>query len=771
MAEADPGNAGHIARQLQSALAQGALPGEREGFDEKAAEAVASFMAQAATTRKPGLPTIVIAADSSSSGVKSAAQTLRIAIINDDMPFLVDSIANCLAQQGLVSRRLLHPVVGVERDAKGRLVRLLPSDSAGARRESFVFVEVDRASTKQRQGLEAQLEATLADVRAAVNDWGRMQEALAADADRLTDDEGAALLRWLLARNLTQIGHQTCRRDGTCESALGICAIESNEPLLAPASIEAAFGWFEEGGRCPLIIKSNQASKVHRSSLVDLFIIPIRDGKTIKALSIHAGMWTSAALATSPDKVPMLRASLSALMEKHHFDPSGHAGKALFHALTTLPHDIVIGFDRGTLERLALTFMSLSDRPRPKLVLATAALARHLYAFVWLPRDDVSTSRRIAIQDMLAEAANAPLLSWSIALEEGGMALLRITLDIRAGGRTPDEDKLDAQLKHMVRGWAPAVEAALADMLDGERASALAEKYAESFPPNYRLGAGPEEGAVDIVEMAKLSGKDDRRVRLYRNEDDKPDELRLKLYSKSAITLSDAVPALENFGFKAVEEITTALNRGKSGHIHRFLLARHDGGDAQALLARAGIVQDTLAQVLTGHAEDDRFNELIVSAGLAPESVVLTRALFRYLRQTGMPYALTTVVDTLRREQPITRALIDLFHARHDPAFKGDRAAAAKTADDAVISGLAGVSALDEDRILRLYQAVIHACLRTNFFVESGQLALVFKIDSAKVPGLPKPLPWREIWVYSPRVEGIHLRSGRARRPALVRPA
>jgi len=769
MAEAQQKNAKRVTQALQDALAHGALPGGQEGFSDSAAKAAATFLAKAASQRTAGQPSILIEGGEAprKKGATAASHAMYIAIINDDMPFLVDSIANCLANQGLVIQQLIHPVISVERDAKGKLLDILPADSPGARRESTIFIEVDRATARQRELLGTELAITMAHVRAAVNDWGRMQEALGEDAERLVEDEGAALLRWLLARNLTQIGHQSFGRNGKPLSTLGICALAGNPPLLAPASIKAAFNWFEEGGRSPLIIKSNQASRVHRSSLIDLFIIPVREGKRIKSISVHAGMWTSAALATAPDKVPLLRSALSALMEKHHFVESGHAGKALHHALTTLPHDIVIGFDRATLERLALTFMSLSDRPRPKLVLATSALARHLYAFVWLPRDDVSTARRVAIQDMLAKAANAPLLSWSIALEEGGMALLRITLDLRADGRTPDEDALDQEVKHMVRGWVPGVEQALADLLDNGGAEALTEQYAESFPPGYRLGAGSDEAAVDIIEMSKLANDDDRRVRLYRNEGDSPDRLRLKLYSQTPITLSDAVPALENFGFKAIEEITTPLDRGAKGHIHRFLLARHDGGDAQILLDRADVLQDTLADVLTDRAEDDRFNELIVSVGLDPASVVLLRALFRYLRQTGMPYGMATVADTLRSEQPITRTLIELFHALHDPAFKGDRAKAAKAADEAIKAGLAQVSALDEDRILRLIQAVIHACLRTNFFVESGRLALAFKIESEKVPGLPKPLPWREIWVYSPRVEGIHLRSGPVARGGL----
>ncbi|MBB6124636.1 NAD-glutamate dehydrogenase [Sphingobium subterraneum] len=762
-----------LAEPVRAALVHGALPGEPDALETAALDRVAHFLTEVASQRQPGQPVVKI----ESSEVKGAQHNrgrmhlMQIAVINDDMPFLVDSIANCFSACGLVIHRLLHPVLCAERDAKGVLGRFQPADLPGGRRESLIYIETDRVNAKQRAALEKALTTTLDHVRAAVSDWKRMQDALTADAERVTDDEGSALLRWLLSRNLTQTGYELRRRDGSVGQSLGICTLttkQGGEPLLSEATIAAAFEWFEEGGRTPLVVKSNQASRVHRNSLIDMFIIPVREGKTISALSIHAGMWTSAALASPPDKVPVLRAALSSLMDKFRFDPSGHAGKALFHALTTLPHDIVISFDRTTLERLALTLMSLSDRPRPRLVLATAALARHLYAFVWLPRDDVSTARRVAIQNMLVDAANAPLLSWSIAMEENGLALLRVTLDLRSGGVVPDEALLDSQLKHMVRGWVPAVEAALADFEEAGRAAALAEKYAAGFPPNYRNGAGPEEAALDIVELHALAGEEDeKRIRLYRNGDDSADRLRLKLYSHAPVALSDAVPALENFGFKAIEELPTMIERGKLGHIQRFLLALRNGGSAQAVLDRSDRVGHSLANVINGEAEDDRFNELIVSAELDHQAVVLFRAIYRYLRQTGMLYAMATFVDTLRREQTITRALIDLFVARHDPAFSGDRDSAASAADQAVTAGLDAVSAIDDDRILRLVRAFVQATLRTNFFLPAGREALAFKLDSAKIPGLPAPLPWREIWVYSPRVEGIHLRAGPVARGGL----
>lgn len=220
----------------------------------------------------------------------------------------------------------------------------------------------------------------------------------------------------------------------------------------------------------------------------------------------------------------------------------------------------------------------------------------------------------------------------------------------------------------------------------------------------------------------RLGDAGDKRVRFYRNDGTRRHQLRLKLYGMDAIALSDAVPAFENFGFKAIEEVTTPLGQGgRLGHIHRFLLARHDGGDAAALMERAPLLQQTLAQVVACEAEDDGFNALIVSAGLEPQSVVLVRALFRYLKQAGMPYALSTVVEALRQQQHITRALIDLFHACHDPAFEGDRTEAGKTADEVIVASLAQVTSIDEDRIIRLFQAVIHACLRTNFFLEAAR--------------------------------------------------
>ena len=746
-----------IEQALRAAIVEGVLPGETEGFTDAAADAAATLLAGAAHQREPGAAIVVVDSQAGEAGGDLTGRTMRIALVNDDMPFLVDSVATALASLNIVIHRLIHPVLSVERTHGGRLERILPDDASGARRESMIYIEADRVDAKGRRTVERELQTVLAHVRATVADWNRMQDALRVDADQVADSEGAALLRWLLAGNLTQIGYEQIDRDGRRTNALGICALP-DEPLLADATIAAAIQWFEEGRRTPMVIKSNHLSRVHRAVLLDLFILPVRNGRDIVGLSMHAGIWTSAALAAPPDKVPVLRAALHAMLEKTGFDRSGHAGKTLVHALTALPHDIIIGFDAQTLEHLALTFMSLSDRPRPKLALATSALARHLYAFVWLPRDEVSTARRLAIQAMLADAAHAKVLSWSMGLEDGGLALMRITLDIRDGDPVPDAQALDRELAQMVRGWQPSVEAALAEHEEAGRAAALAQRYAAGFPPNYRNGAGPAEAAVDIGELYRLTGGVDRSVRLYRNPEDDMSRLRLKLYSSMPVALSEAVPAFENFGFRAIDEITTPVDNGALGYIQRFVLDLQGGGAATDVLDRAEMVREAIAQVLEGVAENDRLNELVVTAGLEPKAVILFRAFFRYLKQTGLPYSMGTVADTLRRHADIARTLIALFDALHAP--KAADAAVAEEADKAIDTALLAVTAIDEDRILRLLRAVIQATLRTNFFAPAAREALAFKLDSAKVPGLPAPLPWREIWVYSPRVEGIHLRAG-----------
>ncbi|HET6525248.1 NAD-glutamate dehydrogenase [Sphingopyxis sp.] len=755
-----------VAAAYLAALAGSALPGEGDDMDKAALTDASQFAARAALDRTAETPSLLlepIAADGTD-------RRMRLAIINDDMPFLVDSTSQAVAAQGLAVHRILHPVVAVKRDAKGHLQEA----GEGGTRESVIYMELERGDARARRRLLDGLEAALRDVRAAVRDWRAMRAAMLADAAMRVDGEGAELLRWFEGGSMTQLGHEWRTRDGKVQDPLGISE-SSDSQLLSPAALDAAFAWFDKGGHAPLLIKSNRLSAVHRRVLLDLVVVPELKGKKVERLSIHAGLWTSQALSSPPAKVPVLRAQLEALMAKFGFDPTGHAGKALAHALTALPHDLLIAFDSASLEALVLTSMSITDRPRPKLVTVQSALGRHLFAFVWLPRDEVSTGRRLAVESLLVREARAGVIGWTMVLEDGGAALLRYTLDLRSGGVVPDTEALNAQLEQMVRGWQPEVEAALAKRGDPGRAAALAARFAPTFPPNYRNLYNPEEAARDILRLRDLDASNPRSVRLARKSLDGDDRLRLKVYSAAGpLALSDVVPALEHFGFEVLEEIPTALQSRTPGTegddelsivIHDFTLRLPANVDELALLPYAETLEGAIAAVLDGRAENDAFNELVLTNQTDPRAIVWLRAWFRYLRQGGSAYGMDTVVSALRHAPALTAALIERFRALHDPKARDAKRAEALEAE--ILAGFADIKSIDEDRILRLFHAVIGATLRTNAFAPAAEEALAFKIDSAQVPGLPKPLPWREVWVYSPRVEGTHLRAGPVARGGL----
>ncbi len=751
-----------LAKQIAAWLVDSLLPGD-PAFTKAGLASAADFILAAAAQRDGSDPAIVIDTVSGSA----SERFMRIAVINDDMPFLVDSIATTVSAQGLAIDRLVHPVLPVRRDPAGKLTAIVEGEASGEKRESMIYLETPRLDARQRRALESALKATLADVRAAVADWPRMQIAMAEDADTLQDSEGAALLRWFKDGMLTQLGHVTRQRDGGQSDALGICK-KSAKVLLGPVSWERAFAWFDKpqaGARPPLVVKSNTIANVHRRTPLDLFIVPVYEGGKVSALSVHAGIWTSAGLAAAPTLVPRMRSQLHALMERFDFSTGGHAGKALVHALTALPHDLLIGFSDSDLERVATAMMSLADRPRPCLALVPAQLMRHLFAFVWLPRDVMSTATRQQVEAMLVEACGAPVLDWSLEVD-GTLALLRYVLDLPAVAKLPVEAALDARLQGMLRGWSEAVESEIAASEEPSRAAALAARHAEAFPLAYRSLYGAAEAATDIARLRRLAaGETDpgprRDVRLHCLTGDCSSTLRLKLYQRhGSLALSDVVPALENFGFKVIEDQPTELDEGRLGTIHDFTLGLPAGLTAEALLNRSEAVERAIAAVLNTAAENDPFNRLIVAAALTQAETNWLRAWYRYLRQAGTNYGIPTAVDALQNAPSVTKGLIRLFTARHDPARHGDRDKAETAAQSAIRDGLAAVKAINDDRLLRMFRAVIEATLRTNAFAPAGSNALAFKMDSSLVPGLPKPLPWREIFVYSTRVEGIHLRSG-----------
>ncbi|MCJ7421442.1 NAD-glutamate dehydrogenase [Sphingomicrobium astaxanthinifaciens] len=742
---------------LEQAMEASALPGDLDGYGLEDLEDAARFVAETAQQRKPGRLNLEL----ESSGGEAGQRRMRLALVNDDMPFLVDSVAGAIAARGLSVYRLLHPIIRVRRDAEGRIIGWGGEEGTP---ESLIFIELDRADARGRHDLSVILRDVLEHVRAAVRDWKAMLAEMASDAERLREQrpEAANFLDWLGDNNFTLLGHLLIGEDGKPGAGLGILrdGIELWDESVVRAAIEA----LTSGGRSYLILKADQVSPVHRRVPLDVIMVRREQG-----ISVHCGLWTSEALRAPAAEVPILRQRLAALDKELGFSPASHGGKALTHAISTLPHDLVISFEEEEVRLAALTAMSLADRPRPTLLVLQGTLQRHLYAFVWLPRDELSTSRRLAIAMMLEDEVGSPISSWSVELGDGELALLRYTMATDPSMPLPDVEALDRALVEMVRGWAPAVEAELIDEVGAGRATRLALSFLPGMPESYRARTTPREGALDITRMSALDPDlDERSVRLVRAEHEAPNRLRLKTYrANGIIPLSEAVPVLEYFGFEVLEEIPTALADGALGYIHDFHLELPEGTDVAAIMERAEVVEAAIAEVMQGEAENDGFNSLVLFAGLEPRSVVWLRAWFRYMRQIGVAFGLATVVETLQDAPTATAALIDAFIAAHDPQAADDRAANVERALRNFDDALSMVQSIDDDRILRLFRAIVKATLRTNAFAVKDGECLAFKFDSAKIPGLPAPVPYREIWVYGPRVEGIHLRGGPVARGGL----
>jgi glutamate dehydrogenase len=448
-----------------------------------------------------------------------------------------------------------------------------------------------------------------------------------------------------------------------------------------------------------------------------------RQGRAV-AETRFVGLFTSAALATSPRSVPLLRRKVGAVIDTLGFDPKGHTGKALVHVLEAFPREELFEASPERLQAMALGLMSLLDRPRPKLFARADAFGKFASVLVYVPRDAYTSGVRERIGAMLTDSFGGQLTRYEVELRAEGLARVHYIIATPAGTVKIDEAGLDAKLDTMVRGWDEAIEVALAEMAGPARAARLTLTHGKSFSPSYRAQYSAAEAATDILALAKLEDADGREVLLYRRDGDRANQLRLKIYRLGQIiALSDAVPVLENFGLRVIEEFPFDLAGGRLGWIHDFLLEVNGSTATLDLDAIRARVEPALRKVLLGQHENDAFNALVIGCGLEAETAGWLRAYFRYLRQTGVAYGLTTVVDALRRYPALTDEIVTLF--RHKFALQVNGRAALTTASIARIeTGLGDVLAIDDDRILRLYRSAIEATLRTNAFIPGGPEAL-----------------------------------------------
>ena len=776
------------AKPLERAMFDTALPGEIEDLDAQSRAVIADFIAVAAAQRAPGA-TIIHLEPASSDEAIPGRRRMMLVVIGDDRPFLVSSSSAAITAAGLDIERLLHPVVDMRRDAGGKLLEVIGLASgaapAGISRESVIYFEIERAGARARAELIAALHEVLDDVAVAVTDWAAMRDALHQAAAALTENpppvaphraaEAVAFLDWLAADNFTLLGVRRYELSDDLDDPAMVPVSDHGLGLLrdpdypvwtgekgpfdTPRALKALLATPE-----PLLItKAGAVVHVHRRVNGDLISVKgfDRHGRVISETRF-LGLYTSAALSASPRQVPVLRRKVAEVIDHLGFGATGHSGRALLHVIETFPREELTEATPERLEVMALGLLSLLDRPRPKLFARADPFGRFVSVLVYVPRDSYTSALRASAGRMLADAIGGTVSRFEVELRAEGLARVHYVIAVADTVRfdATSEADLDRRLVQMVRGWEEGLQAALLGIAGPVRAARLTLTHGRAFSPSYRDQHSPEEAAADIVALSTLHDEASRAVRLLPSASGTPGQIRLKIYRLGKIIpLSEAVPVLENFGLKVIEEFPFDLAGGALGWIHDFVLEVSDPAvlaDWEALKAR---VEPALTAVLLGAQENDLFNALTVVAELKAESADWLRAYFRYMRQTGVTYGLATVVDALRHYPCLAGDLVRLFRTRFDPDVADrDTAEAAVLAE--IEAALAGVASIDDDRILRLYRSVMLATLRTNAFVPGGPEALALKLDSHCVPNLPPPVPYREIWVYSPRIEGVHLRAG-----------
>ncbi|RJF89630.1 NAD-glutamate dehydrogenase [Oleomonas cavernae] len=706
--------------------------------------------------------------------------------VTDDMPFLVDSIAAELARQGRGVHLIAHPVLAVERRADGSRGALLAPDAPGAVLESMIHIEIDEdGDAASRDALAATLDKILGDVRAAVEDWRAMRALLesaiaglaAAPEDEAQRAEYGEFLRWLAADNFVLLGARDyVVKDGALVQAAGLGLLrDADRHGMGRQDLTGGIHQVLDLPDSLIITKANIESTVHRRAVMDFVGVKQFDaaGAAVGERRFY-GLFTSTAYQLRPRDIPLLRGKVARVVARAGFAPGSHDGKALVNALENYPRDELFQLSEDELSGIALGILRLEERPRTGLFLRVDPFGRWISALVYLPRDRFDTALRQAIEVILMRAAGGEVMSRTSLVGQGDLARVHLVVHATAE-KVPalDAAAIEAEITLAARGWTDRLREALIGAQGEDQGLRLNRRWQNAFPAGYREIQGPDAALADIARAEPLVARGELGAvtqAVYRRLEDDQSVLRFKLYRLGLpVPLSDCLPLLEHMGLKVMDEIPYALRLadGLIVWMLDFRLIEPNGGKL-TLDALGPLLEDAFAQAWAGSTEDDRFNRLVVLAAMPARDVMILRAVAKYLRQIGIAFSQEYMEETLAHWPAIARELVALFRLRHDPRLAGDRAALYAARREAIVAALDEVASLDEDRILRRFLNIIDASLRTNLFQAGPKGAakpcLAIKLDSRQVEGLPKPKPLVEIWIFSPRVEGIHLRGGRVAR-------
>jgi glutamate dehydrogenase len=714
-----------------------------------------------------------------------------VQIVNDNMPFLVDSVTMAVNRSNRTAHWIVHPLMSVARDPQGRVMDISSAAAANVAGrhdpvESLILVECDRiVSSTEQMALASELERVLCDVRGAVQDWHPMLEraqamAAAASGSSLSASgrqEGVDFLRWLEDRHFTFLGARDydLKRDGDVvslvakpETGLGILRgeVKTLETRLPPEAVALL-----ESNELVLVTKAMTRATVHRPAWLDYVAVKRFDAAgTVVGEARFLGLYTATAYTAAVGDIPQVRSRIAAVMAAAGVVPDSHAAKSLQSILDVYPRDELFQIDTTTLTEHAIGILRLQERQRTRLFLRRDPFGRFTSALVFVPRERFHTELRIKIGNELMAALDGQSIEFTPMLTDSPLA--RIHYLVRAKESAPYNVSLSAletRITRLTQRWEDDCTTELLRAHGEGPGLALAHRFSEAFSTSYREDFSAQVAAEDADMLVALSPASPLAVKLYRPLDAGAGMLRFKIYNIAKVALSDSLPVLERMGARVLDERPYRIGTNDSAlWIHDLGLQLPPDTDLATVKDR---FEALFATAWRGEVESDDLNKLVLVTHLDARAISVLRAYTRYFKQLGFAFSQTYIEATLNKNASIAQAIINLFMARFDPTATGDRAAAQQDLKQQIDAALGKVASLDEDRILRQFVASVLATLRTNLWQTAtaggAKPYLSFKLNPREVPGVPEPKPLFEIWVYSPRVEALHLRMGKVARGGL----
>lgn len=724
-----------------------------------------------------------------------------IELLNRDVPFLVDSLTNELTRQGYTIYRTIHPIFKVTRDKKGNLKEVSSHEAdkdANATYESLIHFEVSPLPEDgSAEKLAADLKTICTTIYLVVDDFQTMgnkteeiEKSLTTEAAHLPEAERTEcqdFIRWLRNKNFVFLGYveyDFFDKQGNPDlkavdgSELGIFRMEDSE--LKPQGLHALPAEVLHFALVPQLMeitKSNRKSIIHRLVHMDYIGIKRFDksGQVIGERRI-LGLFTSIVYYQSAGDIPVIRQKFERILARANFDPMSHDGKSLKAILEFASRDELFQISEDDLFEYALGVLSLEARPDVRLFVRKDTFERFVSCMVFVPRERFSTSLRQKIQAILEEAFEGTTSSFFTQMTDSPLARAHLIIKTMPG-KIPSVHLRDIEqaIATVTNQWQDGLRDALIQSQGTQTAERLLRLYENAFPPAYKERFKPQNAVYDITHMEGMIKSNRVALELFKSRDYDKEYIHLKLYTlHEQAQLSDILPMLENFGFRVLDEtpyrIELAQENAPQIWIRDFRLLPSTEQPISVVDIKERF-EAAFAKCWVQAIENDGFNALVTCAGITWREAKLLRAYAKYAKQCAFPYSLQAMMETLQLYPRITQDIVEYFHTRFSPDFSGEREESLSTIVKRVEAQLVEVSSLDQDRILRHMLSLMQATWRTNYFQTGGdgknKKYISFKFNSAQVPGLPLPRPFAEIFVYSSRMEGIHLRGGKVARGGL----